>query len=144
SGYVLRSARRCGLRWNEDKTADAGRTINSEMPLVESENPRDLFPFGDSHQRCVRKVHRQVPILTHERLQPGRIVMVEHSEADTLHFDHFPQRALTFPREREQVHRLRERRPHGEKWITDCLQRSDAFPMVRVATIHDGYERSCI
>ena len=54
------------------KTANSGRTINLEVTPVEGENPPQPLSLGNTYQRGVRQIHRQITVFAHQVLSSGR------------------------------------------------------------------------
>src|SRR4030088_2861353 len=59
------------------KPSSASRTVHREMPPIEREDAGQIFAFGDSDQRRVGEVHRQVAVLLHQLAHAQRVAFVE-------------------------------------------------------------------
>jgi hypothetical protein len=124
------------------KSSAASGSVDREVPSVEGEDPGEIFPLGDSHQRRVGEIHRQVTVLLHQLPHARRIPFVERRKRQRLRFHAAPESLLAAPRGTQQVHGFSERRPNRDQRIMEGLERRHTRRMVRVVLVEKRDERA--
>jgi hypothetical protein len=79
------------------KTADSGRAINPKVPPVEGKNPPQPLSLGNTYQRGVRQIHRQITIFAHQVSHSGDIISPKRQYLDGAGLNHLPESVLGFP-----------------------------------------------
>lgn len=66
-----------GRLGKERESPEPGRTVDLEVTLVEREDPADAFALGDGHERSIRQIHGEIPVLAHQLAHPCAVAGAE-------------------------------------------------------------------
>lgn len=116
--------------WEDHKALRVARPVQTKVP-IEREHLLDAKPFRHNHQRCIRKVHRQVRVTLHPPAEGCHVM-------ETYFHRNQPAGGYPFPNRISLIISVEEMKSFGEGRPSCDQARGQAterFPASRVAGV---------
>lgn len=68
------------MLWEDREPASPSRAVDGEISPIEREDLSYAFALGDTDERCVGKIHRQIAVFVHQRAETGDIFCPNREE----------------------------------------------------------------
>src|SRR5665213_6954 len=114
ASFRLGASRTSPLR-NYARPNLAVQPVYSEVFTINRKKLADAFPFRDANQGRVGQIHRAVGVLAHQLADSWNVIQAKREDFHDTSLEHLPDIFLRLREVFEEVHGLRQHRPHRSK-----------------------------